>query len=122
MSQSSRPPGSPPRPLPGSQPGQPAGMGQYVINLKSEEGDEKVSGRRAVYEHNVGRTSRFQEKLRHWLDERGLSPEVAGIGEPMGFAIVTLTTTAAVADQIAAAFPEIESVFRDDDFLGFRSS
>jgi hypothetical protein len=91
-------------------------MGQYVINLKAEAADAEVSGRRAIYDHYVARTSRFQEDLRRWLEKGGLTAE---IGEPMGFPIVTLTTTSAVADRIASDFPEVESVFRDDDPLGF---
>ena len=94
-------------------------MSNYVVILKKEDAkDLNALGRRGIYESNVGRTADFQRKLRQRLDEKGLSAQVAGIGEPMGFSLITLTSTPAVAREIET-FPEVDEVILDNDAIGF---
>jgi hypothetical protein len=106
-----------PEPLPGSRATTPPGMDNYIVILKDDVVPQTSrSRRREVYESNVGRVAVFQNKLRHWLSEHGLDSEVAGIAEPMGFPLVTLTATPAVAKAIES-IPEVESVVRDSDAI-----
>jgi hypothetical protein len=87
-------------------------MGNYVVNLKPEKSPEATSGRGAIYERNAARAARFLDALRRLVDERGLSSQVAGTGEPMGFPIVTLTCTPEVA-RLIEGMPEVDSVYLD---------
>src|SRR5262249_35620223 len=52
--------------------------------------------------------------LGRWLDEHDMRSQVAAVGEPMGFGIVTLTSTPAVAHAIEG-FPEVELVLPDSE-------
>ena len=75
-------------------------MSNYVVILKKEDAkDLNAIGRRGIY-------------------EKGLSAQVAGIGEPMGFSLITLTSTPAVAREIET-FPEVDEVILDNDAIGF---
>jgi hypothetical protein len=102
------------RPLPGQRPAVPPGMFNYVVTLREEE--QAPTGRRAIYDRNLARTSTFQRGLLRTLEERGLLGELGGMGESMGFPVVTLTATPQVA-QVIESLPEVESVYRDDDTL-----
>ncbi len=107
----------PSRPLPGSLPSTPPGMADYIVILKEASIHSEALGRREIYERNLGQAAEFQRKLRHWLDERGLSSQVAGMAEPTGFPLITLTCTLAVAKAIEL-LPEVDSVVRDSNMVG----
>src|SRR5262245_1330284 len=102
----------PPRPLPGTPPARPEGMRDYIVHLKEEAEQPSGQGRRAIFEANVARNRAFLAHLERWLDEHDMRSQVVGVGEPMGFGIVTLTTTPAVARAIEG-FPEVELVLAD---------
>ncbi len=106
------------KPLPGSRPGTPAGMAQYLVLLKDDVDDgAEAKGRREVYESGLARIAQFQHRLRRWLDEQGMGTQVGAIGEPVAFPLVTLTATPAVAKMIES-LPEVASVVPDSDDLG----
>jgi hypothetical protein len=106
----------PPHPLPGNLPVRPEGMRDYIVHLKEDE-EHPVpleQGRRAIFEANVARNLAFVAHLERWLDEHDMRSQVAAVGEPMGFDIVTLTATPAVAQAIEG-FPEVELVVADSE-------
>ncbi len=106
------------RPLPGGQPAWPVGMANYVVTLKEQAlSGVEGQGRRALFEANSARAAEFRKKLFGWLEACGLLAQVAGVGEPMGFPMITLTTTPRVAETIKE-FPEVESVFEDTGSMG----
>ena len=111
----------PGRLLPGTRPSIPAHMANYVVILKEQASLQmKTPGRKAVYERNVLHTTDFQRKLWQELDERGLRSQVAGIAEPLGFPLITLTCTPEVAQAIRS-LPGVETVVQDDNNLGLVS-
>jgi hypothetical protein len=105
-----------PRPLP-PRSDVPAGMADFVITLHAEDPPARNRGRREVYEDNSARTASFRKELLRFLEEQGLSSQVAGIGETMGFPMLTLTTTQAVARRIEE-LPGVDAVFKDKPDLG----
>lgn len=105
------------KPMPGTRPARPVGMENYIVTLKEgKEARPEVMGRRELYEAGVARTAEFQRKLRAWLDEQGVSAQVAAIGEPTIFPMIMLTCTPAVAKMIET-LPEVDSVLRDSEDL-----
>lgn len=101
--------------MPGSSVERPPGMATYVVLLKeNEDGDEIDQGRHAVYQAAVARNAAFQERLRKFLKKEGVADQVAAIGEPTSFPLVTLQATAEVAKRIAQ-LPEVQDVVRDTD-------
>lgn len=91
-------------------------MSDYLVALRPSVGDDKGRrGRAEVLNHNLSRTTSFRSTLEGWLNQHGLTAQVAGIGEPTGFPVLTLTCTSQVASAIAG-LPEVESVVADDDF------
>jgi hypothetical protein len=94
-------------------------MENYIVALKEDEqrSESEQAGRRDFYEAGVARTAAFQCKLKEWLHEKHLESEVAGIGEPTVFPLVSLTTTPKMAACIEA-LPEVDYVLRDNDDLG----
>ena len=108
-----------PKPLPGSRPVPSAGMSHYIVTLKEEDELSRPRlGRHEVYDRGIARTAAFQQRLQQWLEEKGLTAEVADIGEPTTFPMVMLTCTPRVAKSIAS-LPEVDSVFRDSEDLQF---
>jgi hypothetical protein len=103
-------------PLPGSVPSTPTGMGNYIVVLKRQHRNAAPTGRGEIYAGNLRQTAAFQEKLSRWLDEHGLATEVAGMAEPVGFPLISLTSTPAIAKAIES-FPEVESVVADSGMI-----
>ena len=107
------------KPLPGSRAPLAQGMADYIISLKQEASEvREPAGRQEIVERGVARTAEFQRKLQQYLEMWRLEHEVAGIGEPTAFPLVTLTCTASVADRIKS-LPEVEAVFQDTADIGF---
>lgn len=106
-----------PERMPGSPSERPAGMADYIVILKEDdEGDEMKEGRHAFYQAGVARNSHFQNRLRSFLEQRGLADQVAFIGEPTVFPLVALRCMPEVADLIGT-LPEVQEVVRDADSL-----
>jgi hypothetical protein len=120
MHSKSRPTQSEPaRSLPGTRSADRAGQVNYVIMLRQPESAGNAAGRRAVYEANASLTSDFRSRLERWLVKGALDELVSGIGESMGFPMLTLTAAPAVGDMIKSAFPdEVASIITDTDDLG----
>jgi len=92
-------------------------MANYVVNLEEEGPLPGERGRREVYETNLARSTRFRQELLRWLDEQGLSAQVAGVGEPLAFPLLTLTCTPTVARRIET-LPGVDAVFEDNAGIG----
>jgi hypothetical protein len=91
-------------------------MGNYLVSLKEADTRVAPAGRADVYGRNLSRTTSFRHDLERWLTDNQLEPQVAGIGDPSGFPLLSMTCTAQVAQAIAA-FPEVEAVVADDNSL-----
>jgi len=101
--------------LPGESSERP-GMQQYLVMLREEKPLGKRPKRGDVVDQNLDLTRRFQRNLRKSLEEHGLWSQVAHMGEPMAFPLVTLSCTPEVADFVAK-LPDVEEVVQDSEGL-----
>lgn len=93
-------------------------MENYIVALKEDErASEEFRGRGDLYQSGVARTAAFRHRLKEWLHQEHLESEVAGIGEPTVFPLVSLITTPEVA-AIIEELPEVDYVVPDSDDLG----
>jgi hypothetical protein len=102
------------RPLPGSHPGEDTGidgMQNLIIALKEVEPqpDEAPMGQYELYKTGLTQTAAFKRELEAWLEAERLSSQVAGIGEPTAFSLISLTSTPEVAERIGR-LPDVEYV------------
>lgn len=109
---------SPVRPLPGSRPAAAKGMHPYVINL-SDATSQESTNRRSAVDHYTQMTGHFLRDLGAELQRKHLADQVAQIGPPSPFPVVTLTCTPAVAE-IIESMAGVSEVYRDDEpSMGF---
>jgi hypothetical protein len=95
------------------------GVEHYIIALEEAEPqpDAAPMGRRELYEAGVAQSAAFRRKLEEWLEAEHLSSEVAHIGEPTAFSLISLTATPEVAERIKR-LPEVEYVVPGGEDMG----
>ena len=89
-------------------------MSDYLIALKEPALATDRPTRGDVFGNNLTLTTAFRKNLELWLGEHQLDRQVADIGEPNGFPVLSLTCTPQVAEKIAS-IPGVEWVVPDDN-------
>jgi hypothetical protein len=94
-------------------------MEHYIIALKEAQPqpDAAPVGRRELYETGVAQSATFRRKLEQWLETEHLDSQVAHIGEPTAFSLISLTSTPKVAERIED-LPEVEYVVPGGEDIG----
>ena len=96
---------------------QPIEINNWIVMLK--EDDENLSESvkpTQLYQAGLERTTKFQKQLESWIADKGLLLEVAEIGKPTSFPLVTIACTPAVAKMIES-LPEVDAVMVDGPYL-----